>query len=65
MLYSQEESKKDVVKAYLWLNKACIRGVTFFEQLHQYFKENYAELKATFIEMKKPPSTVDQSAEGH
>ena len=50
MFYSQEESKKDVKKAYKFLTKAVTRGVTFFEQLHNYFKDNYETLAPIFIE---------------
>jgi len=59
MLYSQEEAKKDVEKAYRFLNKAVVKGITFFDQMNQYFKANFAILGPVFIEMKKPPSTVN------
>jgi hypothetical protein len=48
-----------VKKAYIFMHKAVTRGVTFFDQMHNYFKENYDVLMPVFIEMKKPPTTVD------
>ena len=36
-------------------------GVTFFDQLSQFFKDNYDELLPVFCEIRKPPETVDQS----
>ena len=31
-------------------------GVTFFDQLHEYFKDNYDLLAADFIKTRKPAS---------
>ena len=40
MLYSTCDEKKDIVKAYRQLTKAVTLGVTYFDQLHSFFKEN-------------------------
>lgn len=48
MLYSTCEEKKDVVKAYKQLTKAVFRGVTFFDQLHAFFKEHFDALAPVF-----------------
>ena len=61
MLYSQYEEKKDPVKAYRQLLKAVGRGVTYFDQLHNYFKENIAALGPVFCTIKAPPASVDRS----
>ena len=60
-LYSTVESKKDPVKAYKQIIKAVHRGVTFFEQLHGYFKENIEALSPVFCEIRSPPATVDRT----
>lgn len=60
LLYSKTEGKKDVVKAYKHLLKAISMGVTFFDELTKYFKENYDVLLPVFCEMKQPPETVDR-----
>lgn len=63
MLYSKSEGKIDLVKAYRQLLKAVNRGVTYFDQLHTFFKENYAALKDTFCSIRNPPATVDRNDE--
>ena len=40
--------------AYKNLCKAVTKGVTFFDQMNAYFKENYDELAPVFLETKKP-----------
>ena len=61
-LYSgSDESKRDVVKAYRQLTKAVTRGVTYFDQLHAYFKENFEVLGPVFCEIRNPPETVDRN----
>ena len=61
-LYSgSDERKRDVVKAYRQLTKAVTRGVTYFDQLHAYFKENFEVLGPVFCEIRKPPETVDRT----
>ena len=50
-----------MVKAYKELTKAVTRGVTYFDQLHAYFKENIAELGPVFCEIRNPPETVDRN----
>ena len=58
-LFSEESEKKDIKKAYYYLEKALIRGVTYFEEMQQFFSKNYEELSQVFIEDKKPPSLVN------
>ena len=36
------------------MNKAVTRGVTYFDDLNNFFKENYDVLAAYFLETKKP-----------
>ena len=43
-----------MVKAYKYLNKAVTRGVTYFDDLNNFFKENYDVLAPYFLETKKP-----------
>ena len=61
MLYSPIEEKKDVEKAYKCLSVAVQRGVTYFDQLHTYFKDNIAVLAPVFCEIKAPPASIDRS----
>ena len=61
MLYSTVEEKKDLVKAYQQLTKAVNRGVTYFDQLHSFFKENYDVLAPAFFALRPPPESVDRS----
>ena len=58
LLYCSEE-KKNVPQAYKYLTKAVVMGVTFFDQMHRFFCENYEVLAPVYIEMKKPPSSVN------
>jgi hypothetical protein len=53
-LYSREEDKKNPVLAYKHLTRAVTMGVTFFDQLNDYFKDNYDTLMETFIRARKP-----------
>ena len=48
----------DVVKAYRFLNKAVSLGVTYFEEMNNFFKANYEKLSPIFIEMRKTPSDM-------
>lgn len=61
MLYSKSEGKIDLVKAYKQLFKAVNRGVTYFDQLHEFFKTNFAALKDAFCEVRAPPASVDRN----
>lgn len=61
MLYSTIDEKKDLVKAYRQLMKAVTRGVTYFDQLHSFFKENYDLLAPVFCEIRAPPESVDRN----
>ena len=54
IIYSKVEGKKDVVQAYKCLNRAVTRGVTYFDELNAYFKDNYDVLAPYFLETKKP-----------
>ena len=60
-LYSTIEEKKDPVAAYRQIWKAVTRGVTYFDQLHAYFKENYAVLSEVFCEICTVPAVVDRT----
>jgi hypothetical protein len=42
------EGKKDLVKAYKFLNKAMVLGVTNFEQMNTFFRDNYDLLSPVF-----------------
>jgi len=58
MLYCAEE-KKDLKLAYKYLHKACLSGVTFFEQMNRFFVENYDAVLPMYLELKKPSSLVN------
>ena len=58
LLYSSMEGKKDVVKAYRYLNKAMTLGVTNFEQMNAYFRDNFDVLAPVFGEIRKPPQDM-------
>jgi len=53
----------DPVKAYKYCVKAVLRGVTFFDEMHAYFKENYKMLAPVYIDMKKPPKELTADCE--
>ena len=61
LLYSGVEEKKDLVKAYSQLYKAVTRGVTYFDQLHAFFKANFDALAPVFCQLRAPPASVDRS----
>lgn len=63
MLYSKREGKIDLANAYRQLYKAVIHGVTYFDQLHAFFNENFAALKDVFCEIRAPPATIDRNDE--
>lgn len=42
------------MQAYKCLNRAVTRGVTYFDELNAYFKDNYDVLAPYFLETKKP-----------
>ena len=54
LLYSREEEKKDPLLAYKHLTKAVKMGVTFFDQMNEYFRDNYDILAPNFIKQRKP-----------
>jgi hypothetical protein len=37
-------------------------GLTLFDLFHQYFKENYDELSAIFLEKRKPSELVNKDS---
>ena len=60
VIFTSEEGYKDAKKAYHYLEKACLVGVTMFDSLHQLFQDNYDELLPVFLENKKPSTMVDK-----
>jgi hypothetical protein len=48
LLCSTIELKKDFKKAYLYLKKAVLLGVTFFDNITNFFKENFDLLAPVF-----------------
>ena len=54
LLYSREEEKKNPVLAYKHLSRAVAMGITFFDQMQEYFKDNYEALAESFLKIKKP-----------
>ena len=52
-IYLNDESHKDVKKAYYYLEKALLRGVSLFDKLQELFKDNYEQLAQVFLENKK------------
>ena len=49
------------MKAYQQLFKAVNRGVTYFDELHAYFKDNLAALGEAFCTIRAPPATVNRT----
>lgn len=54
LIYAEDGPLKDVKKAYAYLEKSLLTGVSMFDEFNQYFKTNYDELVSVFIEKKKP-----------
>ena len=59
-MYSTMAPKKDNKKAYLFLTKAIMLGVTYFDNMTKFFKENFDELAPVFTELKKHESGLDR-----
>ncbi len=59
-IYTEEAEVKNMTKAYHYLTKALITGVTYFDEMQTFFSANYDELSKVFIEQKKPSSLVDR-----
>jgi hypothetical protein len=57
------EPKKDVKKAYKYLNKSVQGGVTNFEQMNEYFKANYEVLAPIFKTIRPPPAEFTERKE--
>lgn len=58
MLYCDKE-KKDLKLAYKYLFKACLMGVTFFDQMQRFFIENYDAVVPMYLELKKPHESLN------
>ena len=59
LIYSKENEVKDNKLAYKYLAKAVESGVTYFEQMNSFFKDNQDELAPVFIASRNLPSTID------
>ena len=59
LVYSREDEVKDNKLAYKYLTKAVETGVTYFDQMNKFFKENQDELAPVFIQNRNLPVTVD------
>jgi len=59
LIYSKEDEVKDNKIAYKYLAKAVENGVTYFEQMNSFFKDNQDELAPVFVASRNLPSTVD------
>ena len=53
LIHSTIPEKEDTVLAYNHLMKAVTRGITFFDQLNSFFKDNYDKLAPVFLKTKK------------
>ena len=62
LLYSTMEPKKDAVKAYQYLTKAVLLGVTYFEKMTAFFKEHFTVLAPVFLALKGYTDVVEQKA---
>jgi len=60
LIFTEEGPHKDIKKAYKYLEKGVLNGISNFDALHQLFKDNQEELTALFIEAKKPSALVDK-----
>lgn len=54
----QSEAHKNVEKAYDYLMRAVTSGVTYFEEIINFFKTNYAALSPSFIQSKNVPAEL-------
>lgn len=54
----QEDDKKNPVVAYGHLMNALMNGITYFDELIQYFKDNYDVLAPEYIKQKKLPIEI-------
>lgn len=63
LLYSMMPTKKNTVKAYRFLNKSVNLGVTNFEQMNNFFRENFDILSPIFAEIRKPPADLTSRKE--
>ena len=57
-MYSSMPTKKNTVKAYRMLNKAVNLGVTHFETMDKFFKDNFDICKPIFAEIRPPPAEL-------
>jgi len=58
IMYSSFPTKKNTIKAYRMMNKAVQQGVTHFEVMDKYFKENFDVLRLIFNEFRKAPEGI-------
>jgi hypothetical protein len=56
-------TKIDIVKAYKYLNKSVNLGVTNFEQMNKFFRDNYDVCSKIFIDIRKPPAEMNSRKE--
>ena len=62
-IYSKEEGFVDEVQAYLHLRRSCERGTSAFQELQNYFNENYQKLASTFLKKRGQSEKDIQSEE--
>ena len=55
----QEDDKKDPVKAYNYLMNALINGITYFDEIIQFFKDEYDALAPVYVKSKKLPVEIN------
>jgi TPR repeat protein len=60
-MYTQEEGLKNPEKAYYYLEKALLNGVSNFDDLHHIFKENQEVLAPIFLKNRSPSALVDKN----
>ena len=59
-IHTQEEGFKDPKKAYYYLEKAVLNGVSNFDDLNHVFKENFELLAPVFLKNKSPSALVNK-----
>lgn len=60
LIHTEEGPHKDVKKAYRYLEKGVLNGVSNFDALQQLFKDNQDDLTPIFIQNKKPSALIDK-----
>jgi hypothetical protein len=46
------------VKAYNWLFKALVNGITYFEEIVQFFKDEFDAVAPEYVKAKKLPIEI-------